>query len=78
VDWGEQVMAIVVPKTGSPLTAEEVIDWCHQRLASFKKPASVQFVNTLPRNGLGKVLRNELREQFTRNTAPREEWRSSS
>jgi acyl-CoA synthetase (AMP-forming)/AMP-acid ligase II len=66
VDWGEQVMAIVVPKTGSPLTAEEVIDSCHQHLASFKKPASVQFVSTLPRNALGKVLRNELREQFTR------------
>jgi acyl-CoA synthetase (AMP-forming)/AMP-acid ligase II len=66
VDWGEQVMAIVVPKTGSPLTAEEVIDWCHQRLASFKKPASVQFVRTLPRNALGKVLRKELREQFQR------------
>jgi acyl-CoA synthetase (AMP-forming)/AMP-acid ligase II len=66
VDWGEQVMAIVVPKTGSPLTAEEVIDWCHQRLASFKKPASVQFVDTLPRNALGKVLRPALREQFMR------------
>ena len=66
VDWGEQVMAIVVPKIGSPLTAEEVIDWCHQRLASYKKPASVQFVSSLPRNALGKVLRNELREQFTR------------
>jgi acyl-CoA synthetase (AMP-forming)/AMP-acid ligase II len=65
VDWGEQVMAIVVPKTGSPLTAEEVIDWCHQRLASYKQPASVQFVSSLPRNALGKVLRNELREQFT-------------
>lgn len=66
VDWGEQVMAIVVPKAGSPLTAEEVIDWCHQRLASFKKPAIVQFVPALPRNALGKVLRKELREQFKR------------
>jgi acyl-CoA synthetase (AMP-forming)/AMP-acid ligase II len=66
VDWGEQVMAIVVPKAGSPLTAEEVIDWCHQRLASFKKPAIVQFVSALPRNALGKVLRKELREQFKR------------
>ena len=54
VDWGERVMAIVVPKASCPLTAEEVIDWCHQRLASFKKPASVQFVRTLPRNALGR------------------------
>ena len=68
VEWGEQVMAIVVPKAGSPLSAEEVIDWCHQRLASFKKPAIVQFVRALPRNPLGKVLRKELREQFARSS----------
>jgi acyl-CoA synthetase (AMP-forming)/AMP-acid ligase II len=66
VEWGEQVIAIVVPRANSPLTAEEVIDWCHQRLASFKKPASVQFVSALPRNALGKVLRKELREKFVR------------
>jgi acyl-CoA synthetase (AMP-forming)/AMP-acid ligase II len=65
-DWGEQVMAIIVPRAGSPLTAEEVIDWCYQRLASFKKPAIVRFVPALPRNALGKVLRRELREQFGR------------
>ena len=64
VDWGERVMAIVVPKAGSTLTAEEVIDWCHQRLASFKRPDIVQFVGELPRNPLGKVLRKELRQQF--------------
>jgi acyl-CoA synthetase (AMP-forming)/AMP-acid ligase II len=66
VDWGEQVMAIVVPKADSTLTVEEVIDWCHQRVASFKKPTRVQFVSELPHNPLGKVLRNELREKFIR------------
>jgi acyl-CoA synthetase (AMP-forming)/AMP-acid ligase II len=65
VDWGEQVMAIVVPKSGSSLTAEEVINWCHQRLASFKKPARVEFVSALPRNALGKVLRQVIRERVT-------------
>jgi acyl-CoA synthetase (AMP-forming)/AMP-acid ligase II len=65
-DWGEQVMAIVVPKADSALSAEEVIDWCHERLASFKKPTTVQFVPALPRNALGKVLRKELRGQFAR------------
>jgi acyl-CoA synthetase (AMP-forming)/AMP-acid ligase II len=64
VDWGEQVMALIVPRGGRALTAEEVIDWCHQRLASFKKPTSVRFVSALPRNALGKVLRKELRERF--------------
>jgi len=66
VDWGEQVMAIVVPRADSPLTVEEVIDWCQQRLASFKRPAMVRFVRELPRNPLGKVLRKELRDTFTR------------
>ena len=66
VDWGERVMAIVVPRVGSTLTAAEVIDWCRQRLASFKKPDIVQFVGELPRNPLGKVLRKELREKFVR------------
>jgi acyl-CoA synthetase (AMP-forming)/AMP-acid ligase II len=64
VDWGEQVMAIVVPRTGIILSAEEVIDWCHQRLASFKKPDLVRFTSELPRNPLGKVLRKDLREKF--------------
>jgi acyl-CoA synthetase (AMP-forming)/AMP-acid ligase II len=66
VDWGEQVMAIVVPRADSTLTVEEVIDWCRQRLAGFKAPASIHFVNELPRNPLGKVLRKDLREQFGR------------
>jgi acyl-CoA synthetase (AMP-forming)/AMP-acid ligase II len=66
VDWGEQVLAIVVPRAGSTLTAEEVIDWCHRRLASFKKPTSVQFVRELPRNPLGKVLRKDLRQLFVK------------
>lgn len=65
VDWGEQVMAIVVPRADRPLTVEEVIDWCRQRLASFKRPAMVRFVRELPRNPLGKILRKELRETYT-------------
>jgi acyl-CoA synthetase (AMP-forming)/AMP-acid ligase II len=64
IEWGEQVMAIVVRKPGSTLTAEGVTEWCRQRLASFKKPALVHFVSELPRNALGKVLRQEIRQQF--------------
>jgi len=64
VDWGERLVAIVVPRAGMALTAEGVIDWCHQRLASFKKPDVVEFVSELPRNPLGKVLRKDLREKF--------------
>jgi len=69
LDWGEQVMAIVVPRADSPLSDEEVIDWCQQHLASFKRPAMVRFVRELPRNPLGKVLRQELRETFKNSVA---------
>lgn len=64
MEWGEQVQAIVVRKSGSTLTAAEVTDWCRRRLASFKKPEIVHFVPELPRNSLGKVLRQDLRQQF--------------
>lgn len=66
VEWGEQVTAIVVPKAGVSLTAEAVIEWCRQRLASFKKPDVVHFVSALPRNPIGKVLRRELKERVMR------------
>jgi len=66
LEWGEQVMAIVVRKPGSTLSAEEVTEWCRQRLASFKKPELVHFVPELPRNPLGKVLRKDLRQQFVK------------
>ena len=64
VDWGECVRAIVVLKDGYEADPDEVIEYCRQRLASFKKPESVVFVAALPRNALGKVLKQELREQY--------------
>lgn len=62
--WGEAVRAVVVPKKGCMLDNAEVIEYCRQRLASFKKPESVIVADALPRNALGKVLKRVLREQF--------------
>ncbi len=62
VDWGERVAAVVALKAGATVTTDEVIEWCHRRLASFKKPEIVHFVSELPRNSIGKVLRKELKE----------------
>ncbi len=64
VDWGERVRAIVVLRPGHNASPEEIIEFCRQRLASFKKPESVVFVDELPRNPLGKVLKRVLREQY--------------
>jgi fatty-acyl-CoA synthase len=60
--WGESGRAFIALKQGSSLTAQEVIDFCKQHLASYKKPKRVDFVNELPRNASGKVLKRKLRE----------------
>ena len=64
-DWGEVVMAVCVLKPGAQATAEEVIQYCKARLASFKAPAHVAFVGELPRNALGKVLKSDLRKHYS-------------
>jgi acyl-CoA synthetase (AMP-forming)/AMP-acid ligase II len=61
-EWGEVVKAICVPNKGEQPTAEEIIAYCKERLASYKAPAYVEFVDELPRNPLGKVLKTELRK----------------
>jgi acyl-CoA synthetase (AMP-forming)/AMP-acid ligase II len=62
--WGESVNAIVVLKKGETMKEEEVIEYCKNHLASYKKPKSVEFVEALPRNPSGKVLKTELREPY--------------
>lgn len=62
--WGEAVIAIVVPKPGDELTAEEVIGWCGKHLASYKKPKHVEFMEALPRNAAMKVVKGELRALY--------------
>lgn len=59
--WGESVKAFIVFKKGEMMTKEEVIDYCKQHLASYKKPKWVEFVPALPRNPAGKVLKTLLR-----------------
>lgn len=59
--WGESVRAIIVLKKGETMTEGEVIEYCKGRLASYKKPKSVAFVEGLPRNPSGKVLKTILR-----------------
>jgi acyl-CoA synthetase (AMP-forming)/AMP-acid ligase II len=64
VEWGQRVAAFVVPRPGVTLTADEVSEFCRQRLASFKKPEIIRFVGALPKNQMGKVLKKDLRAQL--------------
>jgi acyl-CoA synthetase (AMP-forming)/AMP-acid ligase II len=62
--WGEAVKAVVVPKAGQSASAEELMRFCDGRLAGYKRPRSVDFVEALPRNPSGKVLKKDLREKY--------------
>lgn len=64
--WGESVKAVIVLKKGESMTEEEVIEYCKRHLASYKKPRSVEFVESLPRNPSGKVLKTLLRQKYLR------------
>ncbi len=69
--WGEAVKAVVVPKTGAALSEAQIIEFCRNHLAGFKKPKTVDFVSRLPRNPYGKVLKTVLREPYWQATSRR-------
>jgi acyl-CoA synthetase (AMP-forming)/AMP-acid ligase II len=62
--WGEAVKAIVVLKPGAARDADDIIAWARARIANFKAPKSVDFVDAIPRNITGKILRRALREPY--------------
>jgi len=62
--WGEVPKAVVVAKPGATVDAEQLLAWCHERLASFKCPKTVDVVAELPRNPTGKILKKDLRKPY--------------
>ncbi|OES43951.1 fatty acid--CoA ligase family protein [Domibacillus iocasae] len=64
-DYGEAVLAFVVQK-GNSLTEEEVLNYCRERLVSYKVPRSVEFLLELPKNTTGKILRRSLKDQIVK------------
>jgi len=62
--WGEAVKAIVVKKPGIQAGPEEIIAYARERIAGYKLPKSVDFIDALPRNPSGKILRRELRQPY--------------
>jgi fatty-acyl-CoA synthase len=63
-NWGEAVKAMVVMKPGKELSAHDIIAFAHERIAKFKTPRTIEFLEALPRNGSGKILRRQLREPY--------------
>ena len=62
--WGESTKAFVVLSEGSTLNSEDIISYTKSKIASYKCPKSVEFIEMLPRNPSGKVLRRELRAPY--------------
>ena len=62
--WGEAVKAVIVVKPGLSLSQDEILDFCAQRIARYKKPKSVDFVPELPKNAYGKIMKRELRARY--------------
>jgi fatty-acyl-CoA synthase len=63
--WGEAVVAVIAPHAGIDISLEELREFARGRLARYKLPTRIEFVEILPRNPAGKVLKFELRERFT-------------
>ena len=62
--WGEAVKAVVVRKPGAEVTPEALMVYARERIAGYKVPRSVDFVDALPRNPTGKILKRELRKPY--------------
>jgi len=61
--WGEAITAFVVLEPGKKATAEEIIEFCLESLARFKRPKLVEFIPALPRSATGKVLKRSARRR---------------
>jgi acyl-CoA synthetase (AMP-forming)/AMP-acid ligase II len=64
--WGEVPKAFVVAEPGTILTEKDLIEFVRERIAHYKAPRSVEFVDSLPRNASGKILKRELREPYSK------------
>jgi long-chain acyl-CoA synthetase len=67
--WVEKVHAVVALKEGAQASADELIAFCRERVARYKAPKSVEFLDILPKNPAGKILKRELREKYWKKTA---------
>ena len=62
--WGENVVAVLQLRPGAAVGEAEIIALCRDNLAGYKKPKQVVFVDELPRNAAGKILKRELRDRL--------------
>lgn len=64
--WGERVHAVVSLKPHSSITGEEILEWCKDKMAGYKRPKSIQILPVLPKSPVGKILKRNLRDSAVR------------
>jgi acyl-CoA synthetase (AMP-forming)/AMP-acid ligase II len=62
--WGEEVKAIIVPRQGMTVTPEEIVEYCQDKMAGYKRPKSAEVWEELPKNPSGKILKREMRQKY--------------
>jgi len=62
--WGEVITAIITPKPGETITEEEIIEYCKKNLAGYKCPKIVKFVDNIPKNPAGKIVKSKLKKLY--------------
>lgn len=62
--WGEKVHAVIVPRKGMEVDLQELLDFCKDKLAGYKRPKSIEMVDSLPKSATGKTLRRKVRELY--------------
>ena len=65
-EFGEQIKAFCEINRNVTVTEKELIEYCRGQLASYKRPRSIEFVDELPKNTVGKITKNELRKAYWR------------
>ncbi|GAB4263665.1 MAG: fatty acid--CoA ligase [Deferrisomatales bacterium] len=62
--WGEEVKGLVIPREGIRVTEQEILDFCKERLAGYKRPRSIDFVEDFPRTATGKILKRLVKQKY--------------
>jgi long-chain acyl-CoA synthetase len=65
--WGEEVKAIIKLKEGAVITEQEILDYCKENLAGYKRPRTIEFVEDFPRTATGKILKRILKKPYWEN-----------
>ncbi|MBI1732104.1 MAG: AMP-binding protein [Gammaproteobacteria bacterium] len=69
--WGEVVVAVAVARAGHPRDPAKVLEWCCGRIAGYEHPREVLFVDALPRNAMGKVMKDQVRQMVVERASDR-------